>query len=127
MGVVHYFAVSVECIVDKKAKDSALCVLETALAAVLHNEQCALVLLKTYKANSAKAKVRMRRHCWLRGCAASIAHPALLQVCGIDWLACPWTACRACRREFWSCFALQDQKEGMAAFIEKRKPAFQDK
>ena len=33
----------------------------------------------------------------------------------------------ACRREFWSCFALQDQKEGMAAFVEKRKPVFQDK
>ena len=31
------------------------------------------------------------------------------------------------RREFWSCFALQDQKEGMAAFIEKRKPGFQDR
>ncbi|KAK9827746.1 hypothetical protein WJX81_008653 [Elliptochloris bilobata] len=31
------------------------------------------------------------------------------------------------QREFWSCFALQDQKEGMAAFIEKRKPVIQDK
>lgn len=28
------------------------------------------------------------------------------------------------RREFWSCFALQDQKEGMRAFIEKRAPHF---
>lgn len=31
-----------------------------------------------------------------------------------------------CRREFWSCFALQDQKEGMAAFSEKRKPDFKN-
>lgn len=28
------------------------------------------------------------------------------------------------KREFWSCFALADQKEGMAAFIQKRKPNF---
>jgi len=26
------------------------------------------------------------------------------------------------KREFWSCFALDDQKEGMAAFIQKRAP-----
>lgn len=30
------------------------------------------------------------------------------------------------KREFWSCFALTDQKEGMGAFIEKRKPGFKD-
>lgn len=28
------------------------------------------------------------------------------------------------KREFWSCFALEDQKEGMAAFVQKRKPEF---
>ncbi|HMK90116.1 MAG TPA: enoyl-CoA hydratase-related protein, partial [Methylocystis sp.] len=28
------------------------------------------------------------------------------------------------RRAFYSLFATQDQKEGMAAFVEKRKPAF---
>ena len=28
------------------------------------------------------------------------------------------------KREFWSCFALQDQKEGMAAFVQKREPKF---
>lgn len=28
------------------------------------------------------------------------------------------------KREFWSCFALQDQKEGMAAFVQKRAPQF---
>ncbi len=30
------------------------------------------------------------------------------------------------RRLFYSLFATQDQKEGMAAFIEKRKPAFRN-
>ena len=28
------------------------------------------------------------------------------------------------RRLFHACFALEDQKEGMAAFVEKRKAAF---
>ena len=28
------------------------------------------------------------------------------------------------KREFWSCFALDDQKEGMAAFVQKRAPAW---
>ncbi|PSC76463.1 enoyl-hydratase [Micractinium conductrix] len=28
------------------------------------------------------------------------------------------------KREFWSCFALSDQKEGMSAFVQKRKPEF---
>ncbi|KAL4444220.1 hypothetical protein ABPG75_011957 [Micractinium tetrahymenae] len=31
------------------------------------------------------------------------------------------------KREFWSCFALDDQKEGMAAFVQKRKPDFKNK
>ena len=31
------------------------------------------------------------------------------------------------RRLFHAAFALADQKEGMAAFVEKRKPRFQNK
>ena len=36
-------------------------------------------------------------------------------------------SCAMYRREFWSCFALHDQKEGMSAFLEKREPHFQDR
>jgi enoyl-CoA hydratase len=31
------------------------------------------------------------------------------------------------RRSFHATFALDDQKEGMAAFVEKRKPAFRNR
>jgi enoyl-CoA hydratase/carnithine racemase len=31
------------------------------------------------------------------------------------------------KREFWSCFALEDQKEGMAAFVQKRPPVWSHK
>ena len=31
------------------------------------------------------------------------------------------------KREFWSCFALEDQKEGMAAFVQKRDAKWKDK
>lgn len=31
------------------------------------------------------------------------------------------------KREFWSCFALEDQEEGLAAFVQKRKPGLQDR
>ena len=31
------------------------------------------------------------------------------------------------KREFWGCFALEDQKEGMAAFVQKRDPVWKNK
>jgi len=31
------------------------------------------------------------------------------------------------KREFWSCFALEDQKEGMAAFVQKKDAKWKDK
>ena len=31
------------------------------------------------------------------------------------------------KREFWSCFALEDQKEGMSAFVQKRAPLWKHK
>lgn len=38
-------------------------------------------------------------------------------------LCCAWSD--VCRKLFYSCFGTPDQREGMAAFLEKRKPTFQ--
>jgi enoyl-CoA hydratase len=65
-----------------------------------------------------------------RSMAASIASKGPLAVSsakGLINLACDVPlepGCAAEAESFGACFSTQDQKEGMAAFVEKRKPAF---
>lgn len=64
------------------------------------------------------------------GQIADFSMPAVMKTkdCVKQALELPLTdGVRYEKREFWSCFALDDQKEGMAAFVEKRSPAFKHK
>ena len=59
-----------------------------------------------------------RKEC--RGRYLSLIAPAVPALAAAEGL-------RFEKREFWSCWSLDDQKEGMAAFVQKRKPEFKNK
>jgi enoyl-CoA hydratase len=61
---------------------------------------------------------------------ASLSHPVVMMVKEAVNRAFETTLAEGVRFErrlFHSTFATEDQKEGMAAFIEKRKPAFRNR
>ena len=79
--------------------------------------------LPRWQIGTARPRTRICRKCTGSPIAAAAAKEAVLKAQDVDLD----TGLSYERKLFWGLFATDDQKEGMKAFVEKRKPAFKGK